>query len=143
MHINIIIEAAFLVRLGTSWERARSWLGTSSQCFSHIPRSQLGTSLFSNWLKIGSQKEKKKLDLFTCYKENRNWVGEGVTSWQLWEEVDAKTVRIEGQHSEGVLSEKNCDKNKTSVNQKTTVPSIFFVVFSLFLSDVIWFKLVM
>jgi hypothetical protein len=27
-------------------------LWTSSQCFSHVPRSQLGTSSFSNWLKI-------------------------------------------------------------------------------------------
>ncbi len=33
-------EAVFLVRLGTSWERASSQLGTSPQCFSHIPRSQ-------------------------------------------------------------------------------------------------------
>jgi hypothetical protein len=42
--INLLLavpEAVFLVRLGTS-----------SQCFSHIPRSQLGTSSFSNWLKI-------------------------------------------------------------------------------------------
>ncbi len=35
-----------------SWERARSLLGTSSQCFSHIPHSQLGMSSHSNWLKI-------------------------------------------------------------------------------------------
>ncbi len=45
-------KAVFLVRLGTSWERANSQLGTSSQCFFHIPCSQLGTSSFSNWLKI-------------------------------------------------------------------------------------------
>ncbi len=53
-------EAVFLVRLGTSWEQVHSQVGTSSQCFSHIPRSQLGTSSFSNWLKIRPQDTKYK-----------------------------------------------------------------------------------
>ncbi len=52
MLMKMTPEAIFLVRLETSCKRARSQLGTSSQCFSHIPCSQLGTSSFSNWLKI-------------------------------------------------------------------------------------------
>jgi hypothetical protein len=44
---------------------ASSQLGTSSKCFSHIPRSKLGTSLFSNWLKIRPQE--------TFFGEFRDW----------------------------------------------------------------------
>ncbi len=58
--VGLTPGAVFLVRLGTSWERACFPLGKSYQCITHIPRSQLGTSSFSNWLKIRPLVTKQK-----------------------------------------------------------------------------------